>query len=136
MGILSGFLLMLVQLVDSGLRTFRDGETSQILADRSSYAQRVITAELHQLRGSSSTRDSDSVDDRLVVQLLPIGLPMAPERDASRSQILRAAVHLSSDRELGLVARALVSRILELELRHKGHDRIKPLCDLVLAHFK
>ena len=113
MGILSGFLLMLVQLVDSGLRTFRDGETSQILADRSSYAQRVITDELNQLRGSSSTRDSDSVDDRLVVQLLPIGLPMAPERDASRSQILRAAVHLSSDRELGLVDRALVSRILE-----------------------
>ena len=73
MGILSGFLLMLVQLVDSGLRTFRDGETSQMLADRSSHAQRVITEELTQLRGSASTRDSERVEDRLVVQLLPIG---------------------------------------------------------------
>ena len=50
MGILSGFLLMLVQLVDTGLRMFRDGEVSQVLADRGSQAQRVITAELGQLQ--------------------------------------------------------------------------------------
>jgi prepilin-type N-terminal cleavage/methylation domain-containing protein len=112
MGILSGFLLMLVQLVDSGLQTFRDGETSQMLADRSSHAQRVITEELTQLRGSTTTRDSQSVEDRLVVQLLPIGLPALPERDASRSQILRAAVHLLPDRELRIIDSALVGQIL------------------------
>ncbi|MFT7536785.1 MAG: prepilin-type N-terminal cleavage/methylation domain-containing protein [Hyphomicrobiaceae bacterium] len=112
MGILSGFLLMLVQLVDSGLRTFRDGETSQILADRSSHAQRVITEELTQLRGSATTRDSERVEDRLVVQLLPIGLPVAPEQGASRSQILRAAVHLLPDRELRIIDMALVGKIL------------------------
>ena len=39
MGILSGFLLMLVQLVDAGLRMFRDGETSQVLADRAGRAR-------------------------------------------------------------------------------------------------
>tara|TARA_R110002072_G_scaffold228234_13_gene385459 strand:+ start:50169 stop:51458 length:1290 start_codon:yes stop_codon:yes gene_type:complete len=112
MGILSGFLLMLVQLVDSGLRTFRDGETSQMLADRSSHAQRVITEELTQLRGSASTRDSERVEDRLVVQLLPIGLPMLPERNATRSQVLRAAVHLLPDRELRIIDTALVGEIL------------------------
>ncbi|MFT4512114.1 MAG: prepilin-type N-terminal cleavage/methylation domain-containing protein [Planctomycetota bacterium] len=112
MGILSGFLLMLVQLVDSGLRTFRDGETSQMLADRSSHAQRIITEELTQLRGSTTTRDSERVEDRLVVQLLPIGLPMAPELNPSRSQVLRAAVHLLPDRELRIIDSALVGEIL------------------------
>ena len=36
MGILSGFLVMLVSLVDSGLTMFRDGETSQVLHTRQS----------------------------------------------------------------------------------------------------
>jgi prepilin-type N-terminal cleavage/methylation domain-containing protein len=35
MGILSGFLVMLVQLVGIGLRLFSDGELGQALADRS-----------------------------------------------------------------------------------------------------
>lgn len=112
MGILSGFLMMLVQLVDSGLRTFRDGETSQMLADRSSRAQRVITEELQQLRGSTTTRDSEKVEDRLVVQLLPIGLPALPEQGASRAQILRASVRLAPDRELGIIDTSLVGQIL------------------------
>jgi prepilin-type N-terminal cleavage/methylation domain-containing protein len=112
MGILSGFLLMLVQLVDSGLQTFRDGETSQMLADRSSHAQRVITEELTQLRGSTTTRDSQRVEDRLVVQLLPVGLPILPERDATRSQVLRGSVRLLPDRELRIIDSALVGQIL------------------------
>ena len=100
MGILSGFLLMLVQLVDGGLRMFRDGETSQVLADRASRAQRVITSELSQMRGSTTARDREQVLDRLVVQMLPIGLPPAAERGATRTQVLRAAVRLPADREL------------------------------------
>lgn len=112
MGILSGFLLMLVQLVDSGLRMFRDGETSQALADRSSRAQRVITDELSQLRGSTTARDREQVLDRLVVQMLPIGLPIAAEAGASRVQVLRAAVHLLPDRELQIIDSLLVGQIL------------------------
>ena len=112
MGILSGFLLMLVQLVDSGLRTFRDGETSQILADRSSAAQRVITDELSRLRGNAATRDSSTVADRLVVQLLPIGLPIVAEPGATRSQVLRGAVHLAPERELTIIDSFLVGQIL------------------------
>ena len=77
MGILSGFLMMLVSLVDSGLTMFRDGETSQVLADRGARAQQVLRDELSTLRGSSTGRDRAEVEDRLVVQMLPIGLPYA-----------------------------------------------------------
>ncbi|HEB54245.1 MAG TPA: type II secretion system protein [bacterium] len=112
MGILSGFLLMLVQLVDAGLRMFRDGETSQVLADRAGRAQRVITEQLSLLRGSSTGRDRQRVDDRLVVQMLPIGLPPAPERGATRVQVLRGAIHLDPERELELLDRRLVARLL------------------------
>lgn len=112
MGILSGFLVMLVQLVDSGLRLFSDGEIGQQLADRGSRAQRVVAHELQQLRGSVTGRDRDVVEDRLLVQQLPIGLPDRPERDASRVQVVRAAVHLSSDRETVLLDAVLATRIL------------------------
>ena len=85
---------------------------SQMLADRSSHAQRVITEELTQLRGSTTTRDSQRVEDRLVVQLLPVGLPILPERDATRSQVLRGSVRLLPDRELRIIDSALVGQIL------------------------
>lgn len=111
MGILAGFLMMLVQLVDGGLRLFRDGELGQQLADRTSRAQRVITAELDRLRGSASGREREIVDDRLVVQLLPIGLPAMPERNATRVQVLRGAVRLDVDRELVIVEALLAARI-------------------------
>ena len=38
MGILAGFLVMLVQLVDTGLRMFGEGELGQQFADRTSRA--------------------------------------------------------------------------------------------------
>jgi hypothetical protein len=112
MGILTGFLVMLVQLVDIGLRLFQEGELGQILADRTSHAQRVVTAELGALRGTGSGRDRRSADDRLLVQWLPIGLPLQPERDATHVQVLRAAVHLPPDRELVLRDTALALRVL------------------------
>jgi prepilin-type N-terminal cleavage/methylation domain-containing protein len=112
MGLLSGFLLMLVQLVDSGVRMFGEGELGQALADRSSRAQRVIQAELTQLYGNATGRDADRCGDRLVLQQLPIGLPTQPERGASLVQVLRAAVHLAPDRELALVETMLLARVL------------------------
>lgn len=112
MGLLSGFLLMLVQLVDSGVRMFGEGELGQALADRSSRAQRTITAELTQLYGDASGRDADRCSDRLLLQQLPIGLPQQPERGASLVQVLRAAVHLPPDRELALVEAMLTARVL------------------------
>ena len=113
MGILSGFLVMLVSLVDSGLTMFRDGETSQVLADRGARAQQVIRDELSRLRGSATGRDRQAVEDRLVVQLLPIGLPPQPVRGATLVQVVRAAVHLAPDRELAVVGKLLAAEVFE-----------------------
>ena len=113
MGILSGFLMMLVSLVDSGLTMFRDGETSQVLADRGARAQQVIRDELSRLRGSSTGRDRTEVEDRLVVQVLPIGLSSAPMRGATLVQVVRGAVHLSPARELAIVGKRLAAEVFE-----------------------
>lgn len=112
MGILAGFLVMLVQLVDSGLQMFRDGEVGQALADRGGRAQRVLRRELSMLRGAAAGRDRQRADDRLVVQLLPIGLPAQAERDGTVVQVLRAAVRLPPDRELQVVDKKLLADIL------------------------
>lgn len=111
MGILSGFLVMLVQLVDIGLRLFTEGETGQQMADRASNAQRIVAAELRSLRGSPTGRDQDGTTDRLVVQDLPIGLPQKPEPKATTVQVLRGAVHLPADRELALLEVLLLARV-------------------------
>ena len=113
MGILSGFLMMLVSLVDNGLTMFRDGETSQVLADRGARAQQVIRDELSTLRGSSTGRDRAEVEDRLVVQMLPIGLPYTPARGATLVQVLRAAVHLSPDRELAIAGKRIAAEVFQ-----------------------
>lgn len=115
MGILSGFLVMLVQLVDAGLRLFSEGEVAQLLADRGSRAQRVITAELQLLRGSSTGRDAGTAEDRLLVQDLPIGLPERAEREATRVQVMRAAVHIPRDREVVLRDAVLAARVLQAQ---------------------
>jgi prepilin-type N-terminal cleavage/methylation domain-containing protein len=113
MGILSGFLLMLVQLVDGGLSMFSEGELGQVMTDRASRAQRVLQDELRQLRSSASGRERQAADDRLVVQMLPIGLPARPERGATRIPMLRGAVRLHPDREIELLGPLLLARVAE-----------------------
>ncbi|MCA8948456.1 MAG: prepilin-type N-terminal cleavage/methylation domain-containing protein [Planctomycetes bacterium] len=118
MGILSAFLVMLVQLVGLGLDLFAEGEVGQLLADRGVASRRVLSDELALLRGSANGRDREAVEDRLVVQLLPIGLPADPERGATLVQVVRAAVQLPPARELELVdgELALRARAAEPEL--------------------
>lgn len=111
MGILTGFLMMLTQLVGSGMTLFTSGEISQSLADRTNQARRVITTELSALRGDAAGRDRTVAEDRLLVQELPIGLPARPEPRATRVQVVRAAVHLSPEREEQLVEAMLVARL-------------------------
>lgn len=115
MGILSGFLVMLVRLVDGGLSIFGAGELGQALADRASNARQVIARELGALRGMPTARDQELVDDRLVLQSLPIGLPARPERGASRAQVLRGAVRLDPVRERALLEPYLLAEILRDE---------------------
>lgn len=111
MGILTGFLVMLTQLVGGGLSLFNEGEIGQGLADRGSLAQRVIERELRGLRGDAAGRDRTVAEDRLLVQELPIGLPARAELRATRVQVLRAAVHLPAEREAQLIDTKLVTRL-------------------------
>jgi prepilin-type N-terminal cleavage/methylation domain-containing protein len=76
MGILSGFLVMLVSLVDSGLTMFRDGETSQVLADRGARAQQVVRDELSRQEG-----DDDALLELRAGWFLPgQRIPSGPDR--------------------------------------------------------
>jgi hypothetical protein len=111
MGILSGFLVMLVQLVDAGLRLFDEGEVGQQLADRVTRAERVIRDELRALRGASTGCETKRAEDRLLVQWLPLGLPPRAERQHSHAQVLRAAVHLPAEREGPLLDALLATRV-------------------------
>jgi hypothetical protein len=115
MGLLTGFLVMLVQLVDGGIRLFNEGETGQVLADRAGRAQRVITTELAALRGSAQSFDRGGRSPRLVVQQLPIGLPNEPDPKTTWVPVVRAGVHLPLDRELGLLDAMLMARVLASE---------------------
>ena len=125
MGILTGFLLMLAQLVDGGLRLFSEGELGQALADRASTAQRRVTAELALLRGAGSQREAAQVVDRLVVQELPLGLPQRPERGLAKMQVLRGAVQLPPDRELPLLDAKIAAELLREEPTLAGDDLAK-----------
>lgn len=111
MGILTGFLLMLTQLVGGGVTLFRDGEAAQALADRGEAARRAVARELATLRADAAGRDRAEAGDRLLVQELPIGLPARAEARATRVQMVRAAVHLAPDRELALVDAMLAQQI-------------------------
>ncbi|MFN6194910.1 MAG: type II secretion system protein [Planctomycetota bacterium] len=122
MGILTGFLLMLAQLVDGGLRLFGEGELGQALADRAAAAQRRVTAELSLLRGAGSQRDMTRVVDRLVVQELPLGLPQRPERGISRAQVLRGAVQLPPDRELPRLDAKIAAELLRDDAKLTGDE--------------
>jgi prepilin-type N-terminal cleavage/methylation domain-containing protein len=116
MGILSGFLIMLVQFVDSGVRLFREGESGQNLADRGLSAQRLVEQELRQLRGIGTRIEPGPPGERLLVQWLPLGLPARAEPATPRTQVLRSAVHLDPAVELALQATAFAVRA-EQELR-------------------
>lgn len=113
MGILTGFLLLLTQLVGGGVTLFRDGETAQILADGGEVARAVLTRELSQLRADAPLRDRAMPTDRLLVQELPIGLPARAEPRSTLVQLLRAAVRLAPERELELQRTMLATRVGE-----------------------
>lgn len=127
MGILTGFLLMLAQLVDGGLRLFGEGELGQALADRASTAQRRVTQELALLRGAPTGRESPSVTDRLVVQELPLGLPPRAERGSTKAQVLRGAVRLPPDRELPLLDAKIAAELLREQPTLAGAELEKAL---------
>lgn len=112
MGILSGFLLMLVQLVDAGLRLFDEGEAGQALADRATSAQWRIGDELQRLQGPVLAIEPGPPQSRLLVQPVSLGLGSRPAAGTPVVPFVRADVWLEPERELEMLAKELRARAI------------------------
>ncbi|MDA1223229.1 MAG: prepilin-type N-terminal cleavage/methylation domain-containing protein, partial [Planctomycetota bacterium] len=74
MGLLSGFLLMLVRLLTTGADLFDEGERGQELLDRSAAAVRTAQRALTDTCGPRLVgRPDGRTDARLLVQTIPTG---------------------------------------------------------------
>lgn len=94
LGILTGFLAMLVQFVDSGVRLFDEGEAGQALADRAEAARIAVERELRAVTADARKLDPGVPDDRFLVQRLGLGLPARTASTDPRAFCLRAGVSL------------------------------------------
>jgi hypothetical protein len=103
MGILCGFLLMLVQFLDSGVQLFDEGETGQSLADRAETARFAVDRELRALRGPGVTVEPGKPGERLVSQMLPLGFPARGAPGEPRGPLFRATVGLAPELEMRVV---------------------------------
>jgi hypothetical protein len=99
LGILVGFLAMLIQFVDSGVRLFDEGEAGQGLADRAEAARTAVERELRPLLADCRRIDPGVPRDRLLVQQLPLGLPPVVKPSDARAFVLRGAVSLAPEVE-------------------------------------
>ncbi|MEI6128741.1 MAG: type II secretion system protein [Planctomycetota bacterium] len=137
MGILSGFLLMLVQFLDSGVQLFSEGENGQALADRAEAARTAVDRELRSLRGPGLDFEDGKQSERLLAQMLPLGLPQRSEPGAPQGLVLRAAVQLSPQHEERIRHDAMLLRAItelgpkvstdELAARARELERKLPL---------
>lgn len=115
MGILSGFLLMLVQFVDTGVQLFDEGESAQAMADRAEAGRTALERELRSLQSGVPTLAPGAPTERLLAQHLPLGLPARAQAGAPHGILLRASVQLDPAVEQRLIEdRALVEAALEL----------------------
>ena len=110
MGILSGFLVMLVQFVGTGVELFDEGETGQAMADRAESARTIVDRELRRLSADGRWLEPGRPGDRLVVQQLPLGLP-APL--APGGPVLRAGVQLEPMLEEHMIEAAVMQRAIQ-----------------------
>lgn len=115
MGLLSSFLLMLVQLLGSGVDMYGKGQRGQDLADRADLAVRAVRESLGAMVGPISRPGAENEaarpDARLIVSWEPTGFSREP--DAARSQIVRTTVALTEAEENALLRRALEEIVAE-----------------------
>jgi prepilin-type N-terminal cleavage/methylation domain-containing protein len=110
LGILVGFLAMLVQFVDIGVRLFDSGEAGQALADRTEVARIAVERELRSITADCRRVEPGVPPDRLLVQQLPFGLPARATADDPRAFCLRAGIALSPLEEERLRHDAMLAR--------------------------
>lgn len=115
MGLLTAFLLMLVQLFGSGVSLFDEGESGQDLADRSRSAVRRVRAAVEPITGPSFlSPEPRDPDGRLLLQPVPLGWS-AEAAGVALVPLLRSEVLLEPDEERRLrepgVRRALADEL-------------------------
>jgi type II secretory pathway pseudopilin PulG len=111
MGILTGFLMMLVQFVGQGVSLFDEGESGQALADRTDAARTVVTRELQTIAADGRRIEPGLPDDRLLAQRFSIGLPARPLATDSQAVLLRAGIQLDPMQEEELIERDARARV-------------------------
>lgn len=100
MGLLSSFLLMLVQLLGAGVEMYGKGQRGQDLADRAMIATDAITDVLDGMIGPKSTEyDPGPPTTRLLVSWADLGFLAPDGQPHTRTQVVRATVALSEIEE-------------------------------------
>lgn len=133
MGLLSAFLMMLVQVMSTGVGIFDAGERGQELADRAHAVERTVRGTLEDMVGPTRQPfEPEPASARLVVGWAPCGLGTEP--GAPRVQVLRSSVRLSSPDEERLLRDALLE-VAEEDVGARGASAVEErLADLVAAH--
>ncbi len=111
LGLLTGFLVMLTQIVSTGVGLFGEGATGQDFADRADLVGRRLRVDLRRLVGPA-TLDQPSLAEggaapaaRFLVQRVPLGMPEPGRVDAASAPmtwVLRADVSLPEREERAL----------------------------------
>ncbi len=125
MGLLSTFLLLLVQLVSSGAKLFDEGESGQDLADRTLVAHRAVELSVDLLAGPVTDPEAGeaTVDARMIVHRIAGGVQSVDGPPLPEIPVLRATVSLT---------KAAEERLLREELRDYVLDQVGQLDDQAL----
>ncbi|MEY4673175.1 MAG: hypothetical protein RL148_959 [Planctomycetota bacterium] len=102
MGILAGFLAMLVQLLDMGITLVGTGESAQVMADRGDAVARTVERDLRRLRGPLPSLEPTASQPRMLLQQLPLGLPARTGAADTRAFSLRSSAWLTPEEEMPL----------------------------------
>jgi hypothetical protein len=112
MGLLSTFLLLLVQLLGGGVGIFDEGERGQDLQDRIQLAARATTESLGDMVGPArQTFQPGPPDARLLCEWAPLGFRASGDVRPTRVQVVRATVRLSERDERRLLTERLRARL-------------------------
>jgi prepilin-type N-terminal cleavage/methylation domain-containing protein len=130
LGLLSGFLLFLVQMLATGASVFERGESGQELADRAQAASATVEDLLQSLHGPQrDVVEPGPPQARLLVQPVPLGLgTLVP---APTTFAVRAQVRIDAPVEQGLWRRALRAQAEATARTRNEEDVLARLDELV-----
>lgn len=114
MGLLSVFMVFLLQIVFTTTEVFESGQRGQELATRALAVRRPAEEALAAMIGPTRESKSSASDARLLVQWAPIGFVDDEQNTADgRTQVLRATVRVDQQREKALLQNMLKAAALD-----------------------